>query len=301
MKVLVTGASGLIGSAVSDALRARGDAPVALTRGGRDNGDVSWDPEVGELDPRVFDGVDAVVHLAGQGIADHRWTADQKRKIAESRIRGTTLLTSTLAGLPTPPRVLVSGSAIGYYGNRGDEELTEDSGPGDGFLAGVVAQWEHAATAAEAGGIRTVRIRTGIVLARHGGVLASLMTPFKLGLGGRTGSGEQWMSWIALADEVGAILHAIDHDHVSGALNLTAPSPVTNRDFTRALGRALHRPAVLPTPLVPLKLRYGDELVRELLLFSQRVRSDKLSSSGYAFHHPRLQDALRATLHQSNG
>jgi uncharacterized protein (TIGR01777 family) len=301
MKVLVTGASGLIGSAVSDALRARGDAPVALTRGGRDSGDVSWDPERGELDPRVFDGVDAVVHLAGQGIADHRWTADQKRKIAESRTRGTTLLTSTLAGLPTPPRVLVSGSAIGYYGDRGDEELTEDSGPGGGFLAGVVAQWEHAATPAEAAGIRTVRIRTGIVLARHGGVLASLITPFKLGLGGRTGSGEQWMSWIALADEVGAILHAIDHEHVSGALNLTAPSPATNRDFTRALGRALHRPAVLPTPLVPLKLRYGDELVRELLLFSQRVRSDKVSSSGYVFRHPRLQDALSATLHQSNG
>jgi uncharacterized protein (TIGR01777 family) len=296
MKVLVTGASGLIGTAVSTALRDRGDVPVALSRGGGGAGMLNWDPAHGELDPRVFDGVDAVVHLAGEGIGEHKWTADQKRRILESRTRGTSLLASMLAGLTTPPKVLVSGSAVGCYGDRGDERLTEESGPGGGFLADVVVQWEQATAAAEAAGIRTVRIRTGIVLARHGGVLASLLTPFKLGIGGRTGPGTQWMSWIALADEVGAILHALDHDRVVGAVNLTAPNPVTNREFTHTLGQALHRPALLPTPLLPLKLRFGGELVRELLLFSQRVRSDKLVGAGYEFRHPQLLEALQATL-----
>jgi uncharacterized protein (TIGR01777 family) len=209
------------------------------------------------------------------------------------------LLASTFAGLAAPPKVLVSASAIGYYGDRGDEELTEKSGPGDGFLADLVVQWEQATAAAEAAGIRTVHVRTGIVLARHGGALARLVTPFKLGLGGRIGSGKQWMSWIALADEVGAILHAVDDDRVVGAVNLTAPNPVTNLEFTRTLGQALHRPTVLPTPLPALRLLYGGELVRELLLFSQRVRPDELVSSGYEFRHPQLLEALQATLAHS--
>ena len=301
MKVLVTGASGLIGTAVTDALRARGDEPVALSRSGHGADALSWDPARGELDAGALEGLDAVVHLAGEGIAERRWTEDQKRVILESRTGGTSLLASTLARLAVPPKVFVSGSAIGYYGDRGDEELTEQSKPGDGFLADVVAQWERAATTAESAGIRTVRIRTGIVLARHGGALASLLTPFKLGLGGRTGPGTQWMSWITLGDEVGAILHAIDHEAIAGPVNLTAPNPVTNREFTHTLGRALHRPAVLPTPLLPLKLRFGDELVHELLLFSQRVRSDKLRESGYRFRHPTLRDGLGAALDQRNG
>jgi uncharacterized protein (TIGR01777 family) len=298
MKVLVTGASGLIGTAVSSALRDRGDVPVALSRSGGPDA-ISWDPEHGQLDPGAVEGVDAVVHLAGEGIGDHRWTPDEKHKILESRTRGTSLLASTLAGLAAPPKVLVSASAIGYYGDRGDEELTEESGPGDGFLADLVVQWEQATAAAEAAGIRTVHVRTGIVLARHGGALARLVTPFKLGLGGRIGSGKQWMSWIALADEVGAILHAVDDDRVVGAVNFTAPNPVTNLEFTRTLGQALHRPTVLPTPLPALRLLYGGELVRELLLFSQRVRPDELVSSGYEFRHPQLLEALQATLAHS--
>lgn len=299
MKVLVTGASGLIGTAVSDALRARGDEPVALRRGagGAGNGGPSWNPERGELDPSVLEGVDAVVHLAGVGIGERRWTADQKRKIGESRTKGTSLLASTLATLAAPPKVFVSASAIGYYGDRGDEELTEDSGPGGGFLADLVVQWERATEAAETAGIRTVRIRTGIVLARNGGALAQLLLPFKLGLGGRTGPGTQWMSWIALDDEVGAILHAVDHADVTGPVNLTAPNPVTNREFTHTLGEVLHRPTIVPTPLLPLRLRFGDELGRELLLASQRVRSDKLRDTGYEFRHPQLRDALEATVH----
>ncbi len=294
MKVLVTGSSGLIGTALGDALRARGDEPVALGRSGREG--LSWDPERGVLDPAVFDGVDAVVHLAGRSIGEHRWSAGEKQAILESRTRGTTLLASTLARLGAPPKTFVSASAIGYYGNRGDDELTEDSGPGDGFLADVVVQWERATAAAQNAGIRTVRVRTGIVLASHGGVLARLLTPFRLGLGGRTGPGTQWMSWISLADEVGAILHALDHDVVRGAVNLAAPNPVRNAEFARSLGEALHRPAILPTPLLPLKVRYGDELVRELLLFSQRVRPTRLLESGYRFRHPELRDVLSATL-----
>lgn len=299
MKVLVTGASGLIGTALSDALRARGDEPVALRRGESGTGSASptWNPDRGELDPGVLEGVDAVVNLAGVGIGERRWSADQKTKLLESRTRSTSLLASTMAALSTPPKVFVAASAIGYYGDRGDEELTEDSGPGTGVLAGLVVRWEQTAEAAESAGIRTVRIRTGIVLSRDGGALAQLLLPFKLGLGGRTGPGTQWMSWISIDDEVGAILHAIDQADVSGPVNLTAPNPVTNREFTRTLGEVLHRPAVLPTPLLLLKLRFGDELVRELLLFSQRVRSDKLRGTGFEFRHPQLRDALNAVLH----
>jgi uncharacterized protein (TIGR01777 family) len=294
MKVLVTGATGLIGTAVGEALRARGDTPVPLSRSADRPGAIPWDPERGDLDPGALEGIDAVVHLAGEGIAEHRWTDDQKRRIVESRTKGTDLVASTLAKLGTQPKVFVSASAIGYYGNRGDEELTEDSEPGGGFLADAVQQWEQAAAPAEEAGIRTVRIRTGIVLAREGGALAQLLTPFKLGLGGRTGSGRQWMSWIALSDEVGAILHALDDDRLAGPVNLTAPNSVPNREFTATLGKVLHRPTVLPTPLLPLKLRYGGQLVQELLLFSQRVRSDKLQQAGYRFRFPELFGALRA-------
>jgi uncharacterized protein (TIGR01777 family) len=294
MKVLVTGATGLIGRALCTVLRDRGDEPVALTRTPRNPGDVGWDPERGALDAAALDGFDAVVHLAGRSIGERKWTPEEKQALLDSRTKGTALLVSALTSLAHPPRVLVSGSAIGYYGNRGDEELTEAAGPGDGFLADLCVQWEAATTPSETAGIRTVRIRTGIVLARDGGALARMLLPFKLGLGGRVGSGRQWMSWIALDDEVGAILHALDHDDVAGACNLVAPNPAPNAEFTATLGRVLHRPTVLPTPLIPLKLRYGGELVEQLLLYSQRVRPGRLLDSGYSFRHPSLDDALRA-------
>jgi uncharacterized protein (TIGR01777 family) len=296
MKVLVTGGTGLIGTALSDALRERGDLAVAITRGRHAPGEFSWDPERGELEADRLEGADAIVNLAGESIGDAKWTPQTKRRILESRTKGTTLLAQTIASLVRPPKVFVSGSAIGYYGDRGDEELTEESVPGGGFLSDVVVQWEEATAAADQAGIRTVRIRTGIVLARHGGALARMLLPFRLGLGGRVGPGTQWMSWISLEDEVGAILHAIDHDDVIGAMNVTAPHPVTNKKFTETLAHVLHRPAKLPTPLPVLKTRYGDELVRELLCFSQRVKPHVLEESGYEFRYPHLVDALRATL-----
>lgn len=296
MKVLVTGATGLIGTALCDALRERDDLAIAITRGRHGPGELSWDPERGELEADRLEGADAIVHLAGESIGNARWTPETKRRILESRTKGTTLLAKTVASLVDPPRVLVSGSAIGYYGDRGDDVLTEESVPGGGFLSDVAVRWEESVAAADQAGIRTVRVRTGIVLAREGGALARLLLPFKLGLGGRIGSGRQWMSWIALEDEVGAILHAIDHEDVIGAMNATAPNPVTNRDFTETLGHVLNRPTKVPTPLTALKLRYGDELVRELLCSSQRVEPHVLHETGYTFRHPRLADALHAAL-----
>ncbi len=296
MKVLVTGATGLIGTALCDALRERDDLAIAITRGRHGPGELSWDPERGELEADRLEGADAIVHLAGESIGNARWTPETKRRILESRTKGTTLLAKTVASLVDPPRVLVSGSAIGYYGDRGDDVLTEESVPGGGFLSDVAVRWEESVAAADQAGIRTVRVRTGIVLAREGGALARLLLPFKLGLGGRIGSGRQWMSWIALEDEVGAILHAIDHEDVIGAMNATAPNPVTNRDFTETLGHVLNRPTKVPTPLTALKLRYGDELVRELLCSSQRVEPHVLHETGYTFRHPRLDDALHAAL-----
>ncbi len=293
MKVLVTGATGLIGTALCDALRERDDLAIAITRGRHGPGERSWDPERGELEADRLEGADAIVHLAGESIGNARWTPETKRRILESRTKGTTLLAKTVASLVDPPRVLVSGSAIG---DRGDDVLTEESVPGGGFLSDVAVRWEESVAAADQAGIRTVRVRTGIVLAREGGALARLLLPFKLGLGGRIGSGRQWMSWIALEDEVGAILHAIDHEDVIGAMNATAPNPVTNRDFTETLGHVLNRPTKVPTPLTALKLRYGDELVRELLCSSQRVEPRVLHETGYTFRHPRLADALHAAL-----
>lgn len=296
MKVLVTGGTGLIGTALSDALRERGDLAVAITRGRHAPGEFSWDPTRGELEADRLEGADAIVNLAGESIGTAKWTPETKQRILESRTKGTTLLAKTIATLVHPPKVFVSGSAIGYYGDRGDEELTEESVPGGGFLSDVVVQWEEATAAADQAGVRTVRVRTGIVLARHGGALSRMLLPFRLGLGGRVGPGSQWMSWISLEDEVGAILHAIDHDDVIGAMNATAPNPVTNKEFTETLGRVLHRPTKLPTPLPVLKARYGDELVRELLCYSQRVTPHVLDETGYEFRHPRLVDALRAAL-----
>jgi uncharacterized protein (TIGR01777 family) len=294
--VLVTGSTGFIGTALVAALEQRGDAVVRLARAASRTGGPTWDPAAGTISSNAFDGVDAVVHLAGEGIAEKKWTPDQKRRIVESRVKGTTLLARTLADLPTQPATLVSGSAIGYYGNRGDEELVETSARGSDFLADVCLQWEAAAQPAAEAGIRVVTIRTGIVLHPSGGVLGRLLRPFKLGLGGRVGTGKQWMSWITRGDTVGAILHALDRDTLRGPVNLTAPNPVTNAELTKQLGAAVHRPTMLPTPLLPLKLLYGQELVTALLVGGQRVLPRQLLDSGYGFAQPELGAALRSLL-----
>jgi hypothetical protein len=297
MDVLVSGSHGFIGSALLPRLRVEGHRVLRLVRGAPEGADdVRWDPDSDTIDATALEGVDAVVHLAGAGIGDKKWTPARKQLVLESRTRGTGLLARTLAGLAKPPRVLLSGSAVGYYGDRGSEELTEESGPGDDFLAQVCQAWEGATAPAAEAGIRVVHLRTGVVLARRGGALQRMLLPFKLGLGGRIASGEQYFSWIALDDHVGAMLHLLGAEFVSGPVNLTAPRPVTNSEFTKALGAAVHRPTVLPTPLFPLKAVYGSELVEHLLVNGQRVLPRVLESSGCEFVHPVLGDALRAAL-----
>jgi len=296
--VLVTGSTGLIGSALVPALVASGHRPVRLVRDGAGPAPdtLRWDPDAGSIDAARLAGLDAVVHLAGEAIGSRRWSESQKRRILESRTKGTGLLARTLAGLATPPSVLISASAVGYYGDRGDEVLTEESPPGDDFLARVCAQWEAATAPASAAGIRVVVLRTGIVLSSVGGVLERMLRPFRLGVGGRIGSGRQYMSWIGVDDEVGAIVHALEHATLAGPVDATAPTPVTNAEFTATLGRVLRRPAVLPTPLLPLKLRYGGELVQHLLVGGQRVLPARLEADGYRFAHSTLEPALRALL-----
>jgi len=257
---------------------------------------IAWDPEAGVIDAGALEGIDGVVHLAGAGIGDKRWTDDRKRLILESRTKPTRLLAESLAALQKPPPVLVSGSAIGYYGHHADEPCTEDSPPGDDFVADVCQQWEAAAQPASLAGVRLVVIRSGLVLGRGGGLLGRLLTPFRLGAGGRLGDGTQWMSWISIDDEVDAILHALQTSDLSGPANVTAPHPVTNAEFTRTLARILHRPAVLPTPLPALKALYGEELVTHTILASQNVVPERLTASGFSFEHPTLEDALRAAL-----
>lgn len=296
MDIAVTGAHGLIAGALVPALRADGHRVLRIVRGAPEGADdVQWDPAVGTIDSGRLEGVDAVVHLAGAGIGDRRWTDERKRVILDSRVRGTELVAGALAALDRPPGVLVSASAVGYYGLHGDEPLTEEASAGDDFLADVCRQWEHATRAAAAAGIRVVNIRSGVVLSTRGGVLQRLLLPFRLGLGGRVGSGRQYVSWISIDDEVGAIRHLLTSD-VTGPVNVTAPTPVTNGELTAALGRALHRPTVLPTPVAPLKLLYGPELVDHLLVGGQRVLPAALERAGYRFAQPALDGALAALL-----
>jgi uncharacterized protein len=295
MEIAITGSSGLIGTALAAALRADGHRVRPLVRGpSPDPAAVRWDPAAGTIDATGLEGVDAVVHLAGVGIGDKRWNEAHKAAVRESRTAGTGLLARTLAGLDRPPAVLVSGSAVGYYGDRGDEVLTELSAPGDDFLAGVVQAWEAAADPATEAGIRTVLLRTGIVLAAKGGALPRLALPFKLFLGGRLGSGRQWMSWVHLDDEVGAIRFVIDTPGVAGPVNAVAPEPLTNAELARALGAALHRPAAVPVPAFGPRLLMGREMADELVFASQRVRPQVLTDAGYPFAHTDVRAALRA-------
>jgi uncharacterized protein (TIGR01777 family) len=295
MQIAITGASGLIGSAVADALRGDGHRVRPVVRAPSPDPDaVRWDPAGGTIDAAALEGVDAVVHLAGAGIGDRRWTEAHKAAVRDSRTQGTGLLARTLAGLDRPPAVLVSGSAIGYYGDRDDEVLTELSPPGDDFLAGVVVAWEAAAQPAVDAGIRTVFLRTGVVLTDRGGALPRMALPFRLFLGGRLGSGRQWMSWIDLADEVGAIRFAIDRDDLAGPLNAVAPEPVTNAELAKALGTAMRRPAAVPVPAFGPRLLMGREMADELVFISARVRPAVLTDAGYPFVHSDVGGALGA-------
>jgi uncharacterized protein (TIGR01777 family) len=256
---------------------------------------VGWDPQAGTIDLDALAGVDAVVHLAGESIGARRWSDEQKRRIEESRTRGTALVARAVSELDPRPQVLLSASGMNYYGDRGDDEVTEADPPGSGFLADVCVAWEAAAQPAIDAGVRTAFLRTGLVLDAGGGALAKMLPLFKLGLGGRLGSGRQWWSWISLEDEIGAVLHLLGAD-VAGPVNLTAPGPVTNADLTRALGHVLHRPTLLPVPRIGPRLLLGPELADTLLFTSLRVQPDVLLTSGYAFRHPTLEPALRAAV-----
>jgi len=301
VRVLVTGSSGLIGSALVRSLEVEGHQVTRLVRRppARPQ-EVSWDPGKGSIDAAALEGHDAAVHLAGANIGDHRWTDEYKARILDSRLEGTGLLARTLGSLDRPPKVLASGSAIGFYGDRGDEELTEASSPGTGFLAEVVQAWETAAGPAREAGIRVAYLRTGVVQSAEGGALGRQLLPFKLALGGRIGSGRQWLSWIEMTDQVRAISHVLEHDSLDGPVNLTAPNPVTSAEYAKTLGRVLHRPTVLPIPTPALQLMLGRQLVSEMLLGGQRVLPAALESSGYAFANPHLEAALAAAIGRSS-
>jgi hypothetical protein len=297
MKVAVTGSSGLIGSALIRSLSATGHGVVRLVRSPApaDKGVLYWDPASFRLDPAALEGLDAMVHLAGESIASGRWSATRKARIRDSRVVGTKFLSEALSRLARPPRVLATASAIGYYGNRGEQVLREDSAPGIDFLAEVCRAWEAAVGPAVARGIRVVHLRFGVVLSPEGGALAKMLLPFRLGLGGRLGSGQQYMSWVALDDAVGAIEHALATDTLRGPVNVVAPRPVTNLEFTRTLGRVLSRPTLLPVPAPAARLALG-EMADALLLASSRVEPARLLASGYRFRHPDLEEALRQML-----
>jgi uncharacterized protein (TIGR01777 family) len=295
--IALTGASGLIGSALRRRLEAAGHRVTPLVRRSAAAGEISWDPEAGRLNPDKLDGVDAVVHLAGENVGA-RWTRERKARIRSSRIRGTRLLSEALARTRRRPSVLVSASAIGIYGSRGDEILTENSPLGDAahdFLAGVGQEWEAAAEPARSAGIRVVHPRFGLVLSPAGGALKKMLLPFRLGLGGRLGDGSQWMSWISIDDVVGAIHKVLVTDSFSGPVNLTAPVPVRNRDFTRTLGRVLSRPTPFPIPAAALRLALG-EMASATLLASARALPKRLLASGFGFEHPDLEGGLRHVL-----
>ncbi|MFN2399838.1 MAG: TIGR01777 family oxidoreductase [Gemmatimonadaceae bacterium] len=296
MRVLVSGSSGMVGTALISRLESSGDKVTRLARrqprtsGGKDF--AVWDPEGSRLDVHALEGHDAVVHLAGESISHGRWTAEKKKRIRESRVRGTQLLSEAITRLSSRPEVLVCASAVGYYGDRGDEILTEESGSGSGFLAEVCREWEAATEAARRAGIRVVILRFGMILSPLGGALKTMLPIFRMGLGGTFGDGRQWMSWIALQDVVETIVHVTAAHELSGPVNTVSPNPVRNEEFTEVLGRTLHRPTFFVVPAVVARLALGD-MAQELLLASARVVPRRLEASGFKFRNPDLAQALR--------
>ena len=293
MKVLVSGSSGLVGSALVSSFAADGRQIVRLVRAVAARADeIEWHPTEGTIDASALEGLDAVVHLAGENIASRRWSERQKARIRTSRVHSTRLLCDALAKRESPPKVLICASAIGYYGDRGDETLDETSTMGTSFLSEICQNWEAATESARAKGIRVVHLRFGVVLSAAGGALAKMLLPFKLGLGGIVGSGQQYWSWIDLNDVVGVISHSLTHEQLSGPVNAVSPNPASNRDFTKALGRVLRRPTIFPIPAFAARILLG-EMADELLLASARVVPTALKKSGFEFQYPNLEDALK--------
>ncbi|MFN7802446.1 MAG: TIGR01777 family oxidoreductase [Planctomycetaceae bacterium] len=298
MRILVSGSSGLVGSALIPTLTAAGHDVVRLVRSKSANRSkelASWDPAKGQIDVSGLSDIDAVVHLAGESIASGRWNTERKARIRDSRIQGTRLLAETLAKLPAPPKVFVCASAIGFYGDRGDEVLSESSSPGTGFLADVCREWETACDPLQRSGTRVVNLRFGVVLSRQGGALKQMLLPFQMGAGGILGNGKQYMSVVSLKDAVGVIEFVLGNSGVAGPVNVVCPQPVTNYDYTKALGKVLHRPTIFPVPGFAARLAFG-EMADALLLSSSRVVPDRLLAAGYQFRDPTVEAALRSAL-----
>jgi uncharacterized protein (TIGR01777 family) len=292
MKILIGGSHGLVGTALIKSLEAEGHEIFRLVRHApTSKTEVEWSPDRYSIALARIEGFDAVVNLAGESIAEGRWTDEKKRRIRESRVKGTKLLGDALADLTVPPKTFVCASAIGYYGNRGDELLTEASAPGDDFLAKVCAEWEQATALAAEKGIRVVNARFGVILDNNGGALKKMLPPFRMGVGGRIGRGKQWMSWIALDDVIGGIKFALANESVRGPVNFVAPNPVTNAEFTKTLGKVLSRPTIFPIPAFAINLMFG-EMGEALLLGSQRVAPARLVGGGFGFSYPQLEAAL---------
>ena len=300
MKILISGSHGLVGKALGSELSKGGHEIVSLVREKSEAAsEIEWHPNQGSIDSERLSGFDTVIHLAGESIASGRWTDDKKRRIRESRVKGTTLLSEALARSSKPPATFISASAIGYYGDRGDELLNEESGPGNDFLAEVCLAWEKATAEAEAKGIRTVHARFGIILDQNGGALSKMLTPFRMGVGGKIGDGKQWMSWIALTDVISGLKFVLENSSISGPVNFVAPNPVTNGEFTKTLGEVLGRPTLFPMPAFAVRLAFG-EMADALLLSSAKVEPERLKDTGYRFHfaklHPTLENILSGSI-----
>jgi uncharacterized protein (TIGR01777 family) len=295
MRIVVAGASGLVGSALVPKLKANGAEVTPLVRSAAKTGEIEWHPDRESIDAPALEGFDAVINLAGDGIANGRWTEEKKRRILDSRVNGTRLLSETVAHFSRKPKTFINASAIGFYGSRGDELVDEDSGPGEGFLASVCRQWESATAPAEQAGIRVVKLRLGVILTKDGGIMGSMLRPFKLGLGGKVGSGKQVISWIAMDDVVGAVDFILRNESVRGPVNAVAPHPVTNEEFTRTLGRVLSRPTFMAMPAFAARLAFG-EMADEMMLSSTRVAGKVLNEGGFKFQYPEIEGAVRAML-----
>ncbi|KAA3611915.1 MAG: TIGR01777 family protein [Planctomycetota bacterium] len=295
MKIAISGASGLVGSSLEPFLSTAGHEVKALVRPGSSREGIPWDPARSELDLAALEGMDAVVHLAGENIAAGRWSDRQKKRILDSRVQGTRVLAEGLASLQNPPKVLVCASAVGFYGDTGETVVDESQSSGEGFLPQVCQAWEEAAEPAKRAGIRVVHLRFGVILSPSGGALKRMLPPFRFGLGGRLGSGNQWMSWISLEDASASVLHAIADQELHGAVNVVAPDPIRNRDFTKVLGKVLRRPTAFPLPAFVVRTLFG-EMGQDLLLAGSGIRPSKLLAGGFRYRHPELEGALRSML-----